>query len=235
MPANMRPKCFYFFVGQFAPLAGRQIAKQHRALTHANEPQHLVAKHFSNFTNLAFAALVQHDPHPNTIFAALQHVNPGWRRRHIVQLHAIAPLAQRLCRRRLVEQRTIFFFNLIAGVCQALGKLAVVGHQQQAFAVIIEPANRKQPRGQIDQSNHCWAALRIIGGGNDAGGFIQHDVGSRINFPDRLTVDENRILLGINACAGDNHDFAIDRHPAGANELLAVAPRGDTGARQYLL
>jgi hypothetical protein len=77
--------------------------------------------------------------------------------------------------------------------------------------------------------------LWVIGGGNDAGGLIQHDVGTRINFADWLTVHGNFILLGIDARAGDNHDLAIDRYASGADEFLAVAPRGDTGTCQYLL
>jgi hypothetical protein len=80
----MRPERFDLFVGQLAPFADWKIAKQNRALTHANEPQHLVAKHFSDLTNLAFAAFIQHDPHPDAVFAALQHINPSGRGRRFV-------------------------------------------------------------------------------------------------------------------------------------------------------
>jgi hypothetical protein len=117
----MRPKCIDFFVGEVAPLAGWQIAKQDRSLAHTDKPQYLIAKQLGHLTDLAFAALVQHHPYPYAILASLQHVDPSRCGRHAFQQHAGAPFAQRIRGGRLVEQRAVFLLDLVARVGQALG------------------------------------------------------------------------------------------------------------------
>jgi hypothetical protein len=139
--ADVRPERLNLFIGQGAPFAGRQVTQHDRPFAHTDQAQNLVAKLLSHLANLALAAFVQYNTHPHAILAALKHINPGRSGRHTVHEHSAAPLTNRLGRGHLIEQRAILFFDLIAGMREPLGQLAIVGHQQQTFAVIIQPAN----------------------------------------------------------------------------------------------
>ena len=118
---------------------------------------------------------------------------------------------------------------------QPLSQLAVVGHQQQPFAVVIQAADWEEPLWKIDQLDHRRPALRIVGGGHDAGRLMQHHVRARADLPDWPAIHNDLVLFRVDACAGHKHDLAVHRHAAGADELLAIAPRGDAGTRQHLL
>jgi hypothetical protein len=53
---GMFPELLNLFFGQHPPCANRQICQGQWALTNTNKPQHLIAKQFSDFTNLPFPA-----------------------------------------------------------------------------------------------------------------------------------------------------------------------------------
>jgi NDP-sugar pyrophosphorylase family protein len=234
-PADMCPERLDLLICQGAPFAGRQIAQHNRSLAHADQAQNLIAKLLGHLTDLALAAFVQHHTHPHAILAAIKHIDPSRRGGHTIHQHAAAPFSNRIGRGHLIEQRAIFFFDLIAGVRQPLGQLAVVGHQQQTFAIVIQPTNREEPLWQINQLDHGGPALRIVGGGHDAGRLIQHDIRARADLPNWPAVDNDLVLLGVDACARHKHNLAVHRHTAGADKLLAITPRGDAGTCQHLL
>ena len=134
----------YFFVGQRAGLTDRELAEHDRTLAHADQPQHIVAKQLGDLADLAFAALVDHDADPHAIVDALGHIDPRRGGGDAIELDASAPLAQRIGGRCIVEECAVLLFDIVAGVGQPLGQLAVIGEQQQPLAIVVQPADREQ-------------------------------------------------------------------------------------------
>jgi hypothetical protein len=117
----MFPELLNLFFGEHPPCANRQICQGQWALTNTNEPQHLIAKQFGNFTNLPFPTLAQHHAHPHAIVGTLNQIDPCRGGCHTIQLHTSAPITDRLRRQRRIEHYPIFLLDLVAWVGQSLG------------------------------------------------------------------------------------------------------------------
>ena len=59
-----------------------------------------------------------------------------------VQHHAVPPGVQLLFIGLIGHQHAVFFLGLVAGMSELLRELAVIGEQDQAFAVQVQPAHR---------------------------------------------------------------------------------------------
>jgi hypothetical protein len=64
---------------------------------------------------------------------------------------------------------------------------------------------------------------------------MQHHIRTWVNLPDRLAIDGNLIMFGVDPCAGHDDDLAVHRNAAGSDQILAIAPRSNAGAGQHLL
>ena len=110
---------------------------------------------------------------------------------------------------------------------QALRQLAIVGQKKKPFALRVEPANigeaRKFGGKQIEDG---VARVRVALRGNESAWLVQHD-GKR-----RIDVNEFAIDLDVIARAGLRAEIcaslAVDRNPAGRDQLIAPAARADS-------
>jgi len=65
----------------------------------------------------------------------------------------------------------------VTGMGQGVGKLAVVGHEEQSLGVVIQPPHRVEADGDGgDKIGHRFSAARVAESGNNAAGFIQQHV-----------------------------------------------------------
>jgi hypothetical protein len=81
--------------------------------------------------------------------------------------------------------------DLVARVHQAVGELAVVGQQQHAGRVAVEPPDgHHAPLAElaVEQVHHRAALLRVVGGGDRVARLVQHDVREGLRV-DRAAVD----------------------------------------------
>ena len=115
-------------------------------------------------------------------------------------------------------------------------KLAVIGHQQQAFAVIVETPDRVDPLSQSPNKLHdglapfriehrCHAVLRLI----------QHDVHLMLRRMEQAMIHLNVIARDVGFRAEFRNDYAVHHHVAFANQHFRLAAAGDTGLRKNLL
>ena len=114
----------------------------------------------------------------------------------------------------------IHFIHMVAGAGEAVVQRAVVGEQQQALGVLIQPAHRGQilaPPGGGDEVQHRRGGA-VLGGGEDAGRLMEQDI-------------EIGLVGQALAVHGDGGGFghlllrrggadAVHRHPAQANQLF---------------
>ena len=131
------------FKGQGANGAGRQFAEPHRPHAHTHEPQHLVTHAGQQAADLAVHAFAEDDLQPGAVLlmrfdADLLH--PG---NAFGQMDPAPQLVEHLRRRPAGNLGQIDLLDAIAGMRQAIGQFAVVGDQDQSFAVQIEPADQQ--------------------------------------------------------------------------------------------
>jgi hypothetical protein len=116
-----------------------------------------------------------------------------------------------------------------------LGQFTIIRQQQQSFAVIIEPTNRKQASCCLNQAHNRRAALGIVGGRDDASRLMQHNIRSGLDLAKWATINRDLIAFGIDAGAGNTHNFAIHGNAAGADQFLTIAAGGNARTGEDLL
>src|SRR5699024_1826925 len=77
------------------------------------------------------------------------------------------------------DLRQVGLGHLIGGVGEPVGQVAVVGEQQQAFSLIVQPAHVEQPCAAVGALQEVPDAAPTLGvghGGHDLGRFVEHHV-----------------------------------------------------------
>lgn len=132
------------------------------------------------------------------------------------------------------NQDAIFFFVSVTRMSQAVSQLAIVGEQNQPFAIDIQAANRVELAWQFHQVAHRWPGI----GGADcrevAARFVQGNVDELLGRLDRLSIDQDAIHERVSLLA-QNCWFAIDSHPTCGDVRLAGPARAKAGVRENFL
>ena len=117
---------------------------------------------------------------------------------------------------------------------QAVGELAVIGHDHQAGAVLIQPADRIDPLGDLgEEIDDPGPARRVEVGGHVTLGLVDGEVDDLLK-PDRFAIDGDP-GLGVYPGAELADDLAIDGDTSLKDVFLAAAARAQTRLRQDLL
>ncbi len=135
----------------------------------------------------------------------------------------------------------------MAGMGDGVGELAVVGEQQQALGLRVQPTDRmKAVQRRVilahpiledwkDHVHHGGGGVGVVTGGDAAGGLVEYEVKAR-NLPrDAAPFHRNMIPLPVHLVALVADDFAINGDFPLRNELFRFAPGGDAGGGKHLL
>ena len=123
---------------------------------------------------------------------------------------------------------------LMFGMQEALGQRAVVGQQQQPFAVMIQPSDDKEPFGHFDQFFPGGVAGTQVDPGEIPGRLVQHHVTQTLRVK-RFAVDAHIRSRRISLCAELGHNTTVNRHPTGDDQRLTCAPRSQASLSQDFL
>jgi hypothetical protein len=96
--------------------------------------------------------------------------------------------------------------DVVGGRGQAMRELAVVGQQQQSFAVIIQAAHRKHAFADpAHQVHHGLPTLRVGNRGHAFLGLVERDIGQVFGRVQRASVDLDVIIvyIGLGTQLGD--------------------------------
>ena len=125
--------------------------------------------------------------------------------------------------------------HAVLGVGEAVRQLAVVGEQDDALGLGVEPADVEETGLAVgDVVAEALAAVRVLHGGDDTGGLVQREEQVRLGGH-RQAVDLDLVLLRVDPHALLDDDLAVDLDPAGVDQLLAGAARAHAGAGEHLL
>jgi hypothetical protein len=128
----------------------------------------------------------------------------------------------------MIQGDLIFLFDFVARMGEALRQVAVVGQDQQAFRLGIEPADIKEAREfRRQEIENSVARIRIGTRRNKTSRLIEDNV-ERAFSADKFAADFDVVVLrGLRAEISANP--AVDRDATLSNQLVAMPPRADTG------
>src|SRR5256885_12298097 len=172
-------------VGQQAPTARLEPPEAQRAERRAPQPQHLVPHHMEHAAHLAMTAFSDHQAQlgPTRLAIAVRRAKALDLSRSgdpIAQLDALAQRLQRAGGGQAGHQHLVFLGDLVARVSEAICEVAIVGEEEQAGAVGIEPANREEAMPErtfsTDHVEHSSARSLIPRRRDGAKWLVEHHV-----------------------------------------------------------
>ena len=112
--------------------------------------------------------------------------------------------------------------HFVTRVCQMIGQRPVIGDQQKALRVFVQPANCEQsPAAVRDQIDRPRASGRVPVGAHHALWLVQ-DVVSILRQPQPLTVKTDILLVSVNGHRGICDHFTIHRDAPRADQIFTV-------------
>ncbi len=141
---------------------------------------------------------------------------------------------------RAFDRGVVGFFDAIAGMGQAIGKIAIVGQQNQPPGVIIEPADgiETSARRVLDQMHNRPAGSTglILDGAKGLARLVEHDIDVAIDLMVYgCVVNLHTIDAGRDEGGNLAHDRTIDPDASFGNEQLAVPPGSHPGIGEKTL
>jgi len=120
-------------------------------------------------------------------------------------------------------------------VGQPVREFTVVGQEHQPGALLVEPADRVNPLGDLGEDVDDQGLARRVAVGRDvAFGLVDGVVNVSFGV-DLLAVERDLLAARVDAGAEFADDLVVDRDPALEDEFLARPPRADAGVGQDLL
>ena len=117
-----------------------------------------------------------------------------------------------------------------------LRHISIIRQQQQAFGVIVQPADRKDPHSHFrHQIRDRRPAIRIVHRRHVTGWFMQENKDFGLGRLHVTTIDLHVIFRRIDTRSQDTHDFAVHRDVAFPNHGFSRAPGSDpTSGNNFL-
>jgi hypothetical protein len=125
--------------------------------------------------------------------------------------------------------------HLVPGVRQAVGEVAVIGHEERAARINVKPPHREQPRPRVlEEIDRPAAAGGVVIRAHHAHGLVEKPVFGVLQ-PQPLSVQSDVLRLGVGLDAQFGRQTAINRDAAGQDDRLACPPRAPARTRQQFL
>jgi hypothetical protein len=183
------------------------------------------AERFDHPVDLAVLALVDRDPEPRMPGLAGKELDLGGEREGaVVETDAITEELDVIGRELAVHLHVVGLRHVRGGREEAGRELAIVGEEEDAFRVEVEPADRLDRHGHVREVVHHRQATAIVGDGGDAGlRFVEEDV-ELVVRDDGLAIDLDLVPFGIDLRAEHADDLAVDADTARGDELFGLTP-----------
>ena len=190
-------------VFDFLHRAVGELAQLERPERHADQPVHLQAERLQHVAHLAVLALADGEGEPD--IGALLAVERRLDRpvAHAVDGDAAAQAVERLLRDAAVRAHAIAPQPAGRRQFEHARQPAVIGEQQQAFGVEVEPADADQPRQVLRQrAEDGRPPLRVGMGGHQAARLVVEEQPRALAPRQRLAVDRDAVG-GVTLSAGE--------------------------------
>jgi len=126
--------------------------------------------------------------------------------------------------------------HTMRGVREMLGEIAIIGQENQALRINIQPTHMEKALGAIkDEVTHTRATALITHCRHHADGLIDGKNQSVFGSRNSGAIDVYRVKVGIDPHPLLAHCLSVDTHPALFDELLAGTATPDTCLSEHLL
>jgi hypothetical protein len=126
----------------------------------------------------------------------------GWRRSLIVQIDSASPSLEGFLLRITFHINIVFFGMLIAWMSEQVGQLAVVGEQNQPFAVQVQASYRVKVARQRYQITHrAMTACVVPCSGEDPERLVEDDIIERVICSHQSAIHRDLISFGVSPLA----------------------------------
>ncbi|HTE54103.1 MAG TPA: hypothetical protein VK698_24785 [Kofleriaceae bacterium] len=223
-------------LGQLARVADSQAVVVEAGERHALQLEHLVAERLGHAVDLARLALGQGDDQPVVAALAAQVVHLGRAGQGAVLQPDPAPHRLHVGRPHLAaELHVIGLLDVLLRRLQRGRQVAVVGQEQHALAVVVEPTDRLHRDREVVQVLHHGQAALVVRDRRDAPlRLVEHAVEQLLRVG-RLAVDRDLIDRRIHRGAELGDRLAVHAHPPGGDQVLRLAASRHAGLRQIAL
>jgi hypothetical protein len=236
---NSGAKLFDLFRQQVTKFARMNIQRE-RAVADALQLFDMVASLLEHGTDLAVAALNERDLIPG-VFGLVDELNSRWsgsRRDSLAvrQGNASAKLLNGGIAGLSAHFHKIRFWNMGRSLCQCIGKLTVVGEQQETFAGIVQTADGVDALFDTAQEvDNGRAAFGVAQRGDVTFRFIEQDVNVVAGELEQLSIDADVVLPRVGLSAEFGYGLTVDLNQARRNKLFGFAAGGNTcGGNNFL-
>jgi len=211
------PELGAFFVRGVAPRSCSQVAQGDAGDVRAEEAGDGAVETGEHAAHLPLSAFVQLEG--ATAGAGSGAVGTG---RTVVEVDAaFEASAGGLVERAAFAPHAVALDVFVAGVGEALGEGAIVGEEEQPFAVEVEASDGVQAGLVGDEVEDGGSPLRVVARGDDALRFVEEQERTGDAGVDGVAVEVN-VATGGDATAERGGD-AVDRDASGGDEVLRLA------------
>jgi hypothetical protein len=130
--------------------------------------------------------------------------------------------------------RNVFLLDTKRWVSESVGKIAIIGQQQQTFGVHIKSPDGKDPRHFWNEFEDCGSTLGIVCCRHHTDWLVKKKVHQTWSNTNDDSVDGNLIDIDMNPTT-ELGDFAVHGHCTVSNEVLADPATTDSDTSENLL
>src|SRR5262245_13231957 len=215
-------------------LAGPQPPEPDRPDPNAHQPSHRKADRVEHPAHLALATLDHYQPDPAAALGAAGRTRLDRPGDPVLQLDPPLQSRELTVRGRAVDLGQVLLLDLEPRVREPVRELAVVGQQQEALGVPVEPPDREHVHVLRKQVGQVPFGVRVAHRGRDAPGLVEREGPQRRIDVDPRAVDADLILRWIHAVA-ERRGLPVDLDAPGDDQLLAGPARSEPGPGERTL
>ncbi|EAU61847.1 hypothetical protein STIAU_6592, partial [Stigmatella aurantiaca DW4/3-1] len=222
--------------GERAQLAWAHAAHANTRVGRPEQPHHRVPHRGAQPLDEVGPSLGDDDLQPRVALGLLEQVHRQGGGHSILEPHAAAQLLQRGPVGRALHLGQVRARHLKAGVRELVRQRPVIGEEQRALGVVVQPAHGEEPlAGGFHIAGHRGPSLGIRQGRHHAGRLVQQVIGRGFGQRHQLAIHADQVRARLHPAAQLGHLLVVHHHPARGDELFGVPARSDSRAGQILL
>lgn len=220
---------------QFPKSSVRQRTQLERTEGDAFQFNHLMADSCQQSTNFAVLAFLKFQFQDRAASLMSHHTNALEAEKAFGKIHPVAQLIQCLRGWPPRHMTTIASHNFEARVRQSLCQVAVVGQQQQALRVFVQPSDGEESLiGNRDHVHSTRTPFRVPVGAEHTFGFVQQEV-TESGKAQPFGIESDIVSFRRYGASRVVDDDSVHRDAAIPNVLFTVAPRIHSGHGEEFL
>jgi hypothetical protein len=213
-------------------LTDGESADGERADAGADEFEHVAADGFQHAAHLAIAAFGDGD-FDEAFGAIAEAMDVGGARGSVAEFDALAELVELLAGEDGGGFDEVGFGDVEFGIGEAFGELGVVGHQEEAGGVEVEPADGGEEGADVfQQVVDGGAAFGILKGGEVAFGLVEQQI-EGLGDLERAAVEGDFVAREVDPLIGILGEAAVDVDAAGVDPGAGLRAGAEAGFGEH--